>query len=158
MESRMGPTDNKMARVLLPALVAVACGLATTIGVRAIVAIAQATPHVGDIVAFVPLSEEPEGETAHLLVHRSDRSDCVLDLKIIRHSGGSLVVENEIPGQSTAFHVHWAGDRTSEGRGNCGSDADLIVNHHDLDILALSAGGYGVGFKSVPIFASDITN
>jgi hypothetical protein len=158
MESRMGPTDNKIARVLLPALVAVACVLATTIGVRAIVAIAHATPHVGDIVAFVPLSTEPEGETTHLLVRRPDRSDCVLDLKIIRRSGGSLVVENEIPGQTAAFHVHWAGDRTSEGTGNCGNDADLIVDRRDLDILALSAGGYGVDLKSVPIFISDVTN
>jgi hypothetical protein len=154
----MGPTDNKMARALLPAIVAMACLLATAIAVNAVVALAHATPRVGDIVAFAPSAIEPEGETRSLLVHRQGQPDCVLDLKDIRHSGGSVVVENEVRGKTSGFRVHWAGDRTSAGTGDCGNDAELIVDQRDLDMLALSAGGYGVDPKSVPIFTSDVTD
>jgi hypothetical protein len=142
-----------------PAIVAVACVLATAIAVNAIVALARASPHIGDIVAFVPSSEPQSDETTRLAVHRQNRSECVLDLDVLRRSGGSMIIETESTSEpGGGFGVHWAGLRTSEGPGDCGAGADLTVDHRDLDILALSAGGYGVGRKRLPILTGDISN
>jgi hypothetical protein len=151
--------DKHAARALLPAIVVTACGLAAIISVSTIADLEHASPHPGDILAFTPSATiAPADQNTRLLVHRQDRYGCVLDLDVLRQSGGSLIVETEIGGDGRNFRVHWAGARTSADTGNCGSDADLIVDRHDLDVVALSAGGYGVGRKRMPIIISDAGN
>jgi hypothetical protein len=154
----MSPLNHNAARAMRPAIVAVACVLATAIAVNAIVTMALASPHIGDIVTFSPSAEPQSEESARLVVHRQNRSDCVLDMRVLHRTGGSMVIETEAVGQPGGFGVHWAGARTSEDSTNCGGDADLTVAHRDLDMLALSAGGYGIGQKRLPILTGDISN
>ena len=153
------PTIAKKAvRAIAPTIVAAACVLGVLFVVNKIVDLARGTPHVGDILAFVPSTTEPGESGTRLLVHRRNQFGCVLDLNVIRRSGGSLIVETEAGGGAGNFRVHWAGDRTSAGTENCGIDADLIVDRSDLNILALSAGGYGVAPKPMPVLTGDIGN
>jgi hypothetical protein len=142
---RMRTTNNKAARALHNAIAGAAGVLALALILTGIVRVAHGSPHVGDIVAFVPSMTAHAGKGTRLLVHRQDQFGCVLDLNVLRQSGGSLIVETQFGAGASGFRVHWAGVRTSEDPGNCGSDADLIVDHSDLDRLSLSAGGYGVG-------------
>jgi hypothetical protein len=151
-------TINEIAaRALRPVVVVAGCGLVVAVAVNRIVELARATPHVGDILAFVPSTIVLGEEDTRLLVHQQDQFGCVLDLNVLRRSGGSLIVETEIDGAKN-FRVHWAGERTSADTGNCGSDADLVVDHRELSILALSAGGYGIGPKGMRVFGGDIAN
>jgi hypothetical protein len=89
---------------------------------------------------------------------RQDQFGCVLDLSVLRRSGGNLVVETEIGGNARNFGVHWAGGCTSDNTANCGGNVDLIIDRRDLDILALSAGGYGIGRKRMPLPTGDVGN
>jgi hypothetical protein len=150
---------NKIAaRALRPAILAVTCLVIAGVAVTRIVQSVRTTPHVGDILAFVPSPVVSGGDDERLLVHRQNQFGCVLDLSVLRRSGGSLIVETEIGGGASNFRVHWAGQRTSTDTGNCGSDADLVVDRRELNVLALSAGGYGVGSKRISIFTGGIGN
>ena len=153
----MRTTNNKTARELLPAIIAAMAVVTAAFALNVAVRLAHTSPHVGDIVAFQPLEILPLDDSTRLLVHRQNQFGCVLDLNVLRHDGGSLIIETQ-PGVGVdSFRVHWAGTRTSEDAGDCGSDADLIVSRLDLDVLSLSAGGYGVGPKRMmPLFTSDI--
>ena len=143
---------NDPARALVPTLFVGTCVLAVVMTIGKIMEIAAGTPKVGDMVVFTPSAVGPAGEDIRLLVHRQDRYGCVLDLATLQRSGGSLVVETEISTQERMFRVHWAGARTSADNGNCGKAADLIIDHRDVDLLALAAGGYGLGPKRSPVF------
>ena len=154
----MSSLNHNAVRAMRPAIVAVGCMLATATAVNAIVTMVRASPHVGDIVAFVPSAEAQSDETTRLVVHRQNRSECVLDLHVLRRSGGSMIVETESAAEQGGFAVHWAGARTSDDARNCGGNVDLAVDHRDLDILALAAGGYGVGRKRLPVLTGDVSN
>ena len=95
------------------------------------------------------------GRARGLIVQRQDQFGCVLDTGVLRQSGGSLVVEGQVIGTAGSFRVHWAGLETSAGAGNCGGDADLILDGRELDVLALHAGGYGSGIKRPPIVVDE---
>jgi hypothetical protein len=154
----MSSLNHNAVRAMRPAIVAVGCMLATAIAVNAVVTMVRAAPHIGDIVAFAPSVEAPSDETTRLVVHRQNRSECVLDLNVLRRSGGSMIIETESAALPGGFAAHWAGVRTSEDASNCGGDADLTIDHRVLDILALAAGGYGVGRKRLPILTGDVSN
>jgi len=95
---------------------------------------------------------EPTGDGLRIGVRRADSPlGCTLDLSTLRHTGGSLVIESEAMQTADAFHVHWAGEYTATDAGDCGGSANLIVKAEDLNMLALSAGGYGVAEKRLPI-------
>lgn len=149
----MRTTNDKLPRSLLPAAIAAVCILGTVTAVAAITAMTHPAAHLGDIVAFTPSAGEPATGAARLIVHRQDRFGCVLDLNILRRSGGSLVVEGQFD-TGNSFRVHWAGERTSADTASCGEQADLIVDARDLDRLALAAGGYGAGRQSAPFTAA----
>ena len=55
------------------------------------------------------------------------------------------------------FRLHWAGARTSDPDGDCGSNADLFVDRSDLANLATAAGGYGLDVRHSPMIAIAIT-
>jgi hypothetical protein len=98
-------------------------------------------PRIGHIIAFIPSKDSQPAIGARLVVHRRDRSDCVLDLDVLRRSGGSLIVESQVPG--AGYSAHWAGARTSNDARDCGADADLVVRRQYLDVLDSFANGPG---------------
>jgi hypothetical protein len=151
-ERFMRLANEKLSRALVPPVVGAVCvlGLVTTVNV-----VSKLTHHLGDIVAFTASKRIPAGESTRLLVHRQNQYGCVLDLNTLRRSGGSLIVENQL-GTGRTFRVHWAGPHSSAGTADCGAQADLIVEKHDLDILALAAGGYGVGRHHTPFSTADL--
>ncbi|WP_428535463.1 hypothetical protein [Rhodopila sp.] len=149
--------DQNAIRAMQPALAATGCLLAVAVAVNAVVALACAAPRVGDIVAFVPSATMASGDGTRLVAHRSGRADCILDLGVLRRSGGSLVVDTQLFGDAGDFRVHWAGPRTSDDPRNCGGDVDLIVGQRELNILALAAGGWGVGEAQMPTIAGPLS-
>jgi hypothetical protein len=148
---------NKTLKLLAPALLGAAAAITGATAVT-LVSLAHSTARVGDIIAFEPSAEPgPETET-RLPVDRPDRPGCVLDLNTIRRTGGSLIVEARLADSGRRFLLHWAGARTSADSSDCGHSADLIADRSDMDILALAAGGYGVGRKKAPVFAGTLAN
>jgi hypothetical protein len=147
----MTPTNDIVARILFPAIAGLGCALLALSAVNTIAAMAHLRPHIGDIVSFTPSADQAIEDSARLIVHRPDKFGCVLDLGVLRHGGGSLVVESQVAETSNSFRVHWAGQRTSIDNANCGAQSDLILDGQELDILALSAGGYGAGTKHLPV-------
>jgi hypothetical protein len=134
---------DKSIRNLGSTIGTVAALLVSAIALNLIVRIVHTTPHVGDIVAFAPSTALPADDGTRLIVHRQDQFGCVLDLNVLRRTGGSLVIENQLDAPPGRFAAHWAGPRTSADAADCGSQADLIVDRLDLEILSMSAGGYG---------------
>jgi hypothetical protein len=150
----MPPNHDTMVRFLLPVIAGMGCMLFALSAVSAIAAMAQIRPHIGDIVSFTATDDQPTAGGTRLIVHRPDQFGCVLDLSVLSHSGGSLVVEAQSAESTGSFRVHWAGERTSADTANCGGDADLILDGQDLDILAVSAGGYGAAQKRLPVLVN----
>jgi hypothetical protein len=146
----MRSTDKKAGDAFGAGLL-VAAGLVSVVfGLTLLVRLSVTTPHVGDIVAFTPVEIAPMDDGTRLLVNRPNQFGCVLDMNVLRRLGGSVVIETQLG--TGSFKAHWAGSRTSDDPGNCGGEADLIVNHVDMDVLALAAGGYGVGPRRSPVF------
>jgi hypothetical protein len=148
------PTTNDMTRILLPVLIGACCVVVALTAVQAIAAMVHASPKIGDIVGFSPVKEQPTADGTKLIVHRPDGYGCVLDLNVLRQSGGSLIVEGQITDSPSSFRVHWAGERTSTDASGCGAQADLVLDGRELDLLALSAGGYGAGEKRLPVLVA----
>ncbi|HEY1413997.1 MAG TPA: hypothetical protein VGF36_17760 [Rhodopila sp.] len=153
----MRPTNDSTARFLLPTIAGLVCLLLVVGAASAIAAMTHAVPRVGDIIAFTPVPNQTIEGSTRLIVHRPGKFGCVLDLGILRRSGGSLVVEGEMTDAAGNFRVHWAGPRTSADTGNCGDHADLVLDGPELDLLALSAGGYGAVQKRMPFLVNDNT-
>jgi hypothetical protein len=150
----MSTAYNKMVRSLGPALFAAGCILGGLTAANAITDLVHVTPRVGDIVAFAPATDLSAGDDVRLIAHRQNQFDCALDLNTLRQSGGSLVIESQIAETAGMFRAHWAGEHTTADIDNCGSSADLILDASDLDRLAISAGGYGVGAKRKLVFTT----
>jgi hypothetical protein len=150
----MSPTNDVMARILIPTIACLSCIVVAFSAVNAIAAMAQIRPHIGDIVTFTVAADHVTDDATRLIVHRPGQFGCILDLSVLRHSGGSFVIESQVSEATGSFRVHWAGPRTSADTANCGGDTDLILDGQELDILAFSAGGYGAGSKRMPIFVN----
>jgi hypothetical protein len=150
----MTPTNDTTARILFPVIAGLGCVLLTMSAVNAIATMAHLRPHIGDIVSFTASDEQTVEEYTRLTVHRPDQFGCVLDLSVLHRAGGSLMIESQVAAATSSFRVHWAGERTSADNANCGAQADLILDGQELDILALSAGGYGAGTKHLPALVS----
>ena len=142
------------SRALFPSLfpwVAVAAAGALLAGVSRIDA---GEVKVGDIIAFEPDPSVwivPQPAPERIAVHRAGAYGCVLDLAVLRHSGGSLVTEARLAAEGHSFRLHWAGERTAADAGDCGPSADLIIDRTDLRRLAKAAAG---GFPRVGPFDS----
>ena len=107
-------------------------------------------PAVGDVVQFDPQGYLPSDLHTQVVAERTDASGCMLDLEAIHRTGGSLVVEQRYPGNgSLRYRVHWAGQGGGAGGADCGRDADLVLDDTDLELLAMAAGGWGIGHKQV---------
>ena len=151
----MRTTKHKSTGGLIQAVAVAALVMAAGVAGNVAGTYVHSAPLVGHIVAFQASATIGSDADTSVAVHRQDQSDCGIELNVIHRFGGSLVVETQI-GATGMFRVHWAGPRTSNDSEDCGSDADLMVGRHELDILASSAGGYGAGQERAPALASSI--
>jgi hypothetical protein len=106
-------------------------------------------PRVGDMIVFVPTTSD--GDTWQLQVATTSvagrdqaAGPCVFDPNQMASTGGSLIVEAREESNPPRFQLHWAGQHTAKGAGDCGASADLTLDRYDLQRLANSAGGFGV--------------
>jgi hypothetical protein len=106
----------------------------------------QLGPDVGAIVVFRP--GVPSADLWHVSAS-SGTATCILSPGAMADGGGSLIVEARRMSSPPIYRVHWAGRRTSNGSGDCGHDVDLVLSRTDLQKLANTAGGYGVGPKTL---------
>ncbi len=131
--------------VLLSILAIGLAGMAGTIGL--IHSVGEFGPAVGDIVSFDPLDSMSRDMHARLTAMPADGKPgvaCVLDVRAMHASGGSVVIESRQPGTDLGYRVHWAGAQSSGDAANCGTSADLLLSIEDIEVLAMAAGGYGV--------------
>jgi len=134
-ERRQTPQILLLAIVTLLAVVSGVASLARQV--------AQLGPDVGDIVTFKPDQISRSDSNARLTADRPLQTSCVLDVSVMKRSGGSLVVEQRGAVTDQFYHAHWAGPRTTEDATNCGSEADLVLSRADMTALALAAVGPG---------------
>lgn len=102
-------------------------------------------PAVGDVVAFDATVDVPEYLPARLNVVRADGSPCQLDLDVMQHVHGSLVVDAATGAPSRTYRLHWAGSHSSLGAGDCGATADIVASDRIMATLLIATGGVGVG-------------
>jgi hypothetical protein len=113
--------------------------------------VAEFGPKVGDIVTFDPLdpmSRDMKAQVTASPINQPGRT-CLLDVRTMHAAGGSLVIEARMPQPQPGFRVHWAGGGSSDGSGNCGGSADLVIDQQDIEILAMAAGGFGVSARKL---------
>jgi hypothetical protein len=137
----MRTTDKPFQGVQAPAILVALAALSLS----AAAAAARMQPpalQLGDIVAFAPASAPGTTAGGRLLVHRPGQFGCVLDLRVLRRSGGSLVVDGKLTAAGPdTWRLHWAGGRTSRDPADCGPEAELILNAEDIRMLAASGRG-----------------
>jgi hypothetical protein len=111
-------------------------------------------PKVGDMVVFRPSSQD--GDAWQLDVPATEvvspsmmLGTCTLNPNVMAANGGSLVVEARRETSPPMYRLHWAGGHTANGAPDCGHVADLTVTRLDLQKLANSAGGFGIGNQSL---------
>jgi hypothetical protein len=138
----------------LPVLAAMAIMVTGCLSTFLVLQLDEFRPNVGDIVAFKAESQDTDMWQTTIpatLVSAmgSPLGECALDPNVMAENGGSLVVEGRQDQPSLQYRVHWAGQTTARADGNCGSSANLLVSRTDLQRLANSAGGFGVGNKGI---------
>ncbi len=153
----MRTRHNRTARLLFPALLGATTAMVAASVVNLVSAAVMNNVNVGDIIAFEPSHDIPPDAEARIAVHRPDQFGCVLDLNTIRQTGGSLVIEAQLSSEGNSFRLHWAGERTAPDSGDCGQNADLIVDHADLDSLALAANGFGMARRPAHVFTMAVS-
>jgi hypothetical protein len=153
-----GP-DRTADTTWVPVLTLVATVLLTAcLGSVAILELEQFGPQVGAIVVFKPGTERMD--LWHVSASAADDSApastggtiiraCTLAPSVMAEGGGSLVVEARRMSSPPIYRVHWAGLRTSDGVRDCGREADLVLSRTDLQKLANTVGGFGVGPKTI---------
>jgi hypothetical protein len=158
-EQRHRGPDRTADTLWAPVLTLVVTVLLTAcLGSMAMLELEQFGPQVGAIVVFKPGTERmdlwqvtaststdiapepPPGATTR---------GCTLTPSVMAEGGGSLVVEARRMSSPPIYRVHWAGVRTSGGSDNCGTAADLVLSRTDLQKLANTAGGFGVGPRTI---------
>jgi hypothetical protein len=138
--------NSSGAGTVLLGIVAVAlAGMVGTVGL--IHQVGNLAPRVGDIVSFDPLdpmSRDMQARLPAMLADDKPGVACVLDVRAMHATGGSMIIEARDPRSSFGYRVHWAGPRSSDDPADCGPSTELLVNLEDVEILAMAAGGYGV--------------
>ena len=111
-------------------------------------------PTIGDMIVFSPTPTDSDSwqltvETSSVVGRGADAGPCIFDPNEIAVNGGSLVVEGRIEANPPRFQLHWAGQHTAKGSGDCGTSADLTLDRYDLQRLANAAGGFGVKPRAI---------
>jgi hypothetical protein len=138
----------------LPALVAVAVMIVGFASTLMVLQLDVLQPKVGDMIVFKPGTQDNDAWQLEVAADKvagrsTQQGACMLNPTVIAQKGGSLVVEQRSLGGDKLYRLHWAGSRTAEGPGDCGTTADLTLSRTDLQKLANAAGGFGVGDKGV---------
>lgn len=138
----------------LPVLAAMAIMVTGCLSAFLVLQLDEFRPKVGDIVTFRPASQDTDMwqmtiPATLVSAMGSPVADCSLDPNVMADKGGSLIVEGLQDEPSLQYRVHWAGSETARPNGNCGASANLLVSRTDLQRLANSAGGFGVGDKGI---------
>ena len=110
----------------------------------------ELAPHVGDIISFGPGGMASRDTQAQIAVMRGNdlhAVPCILDVRIMMASGGSLVIEAAEPNPDRSFRVHWAGPRTSADGTDCGRAADMQLSRTDIGVLDFAVGLMGATGK-----------
>jgi hypothetical protein len=102
-------------------------------------------PRIGDIITFSPAKTISPDAQEEVTVTTNPAGGlaairCVLDPRTMLASGGSLVIEAVWPKPNPSYRVHWAGTRTSDGRTDCGAQAEFLLSQPDIVALHLAAG------------------
>ncbi|MBN8927402.1 MAG: hypothetical protein BGO51_16350 [Rhodospirillales bacterium 69-11] len=130
--------------------VMVAAGIMVTgfLGTLAVLQMDAFRPHLGDMVVFRPRGPDADPwqirVTATEVAGRAGDATCTLKPQVMATAGGSLVVEARRETSPPLYRLHWAGTRTEEGPGDCGSAADFTLTRRDLQKVANAAGGFGL--------------
>jgi len=138
----------------LPVLAAMAIMVTGCLSTFLVLQLDEFRPKIGDIVVFKAGSQDTDTWEMSIPVTTVSAiglpiTACTLDPNVMATEGGSLVVEGRQDEPSLSYRVHWAGTRTAPMPRNCGSAADVTVSRTDLQRLANTAGGFGVGDKGV---------
>ena len=132
--------------------------LTVTTGLWAMQELEQFGPSVGSIIVFKP-DKTASGQwsvdgamvdpvRAGLAGAFKDRR-CVLSPGIMARDGGSFVVEARRLSTPPLYRVHWSGGHTSGEPGDCGTQADLVLERSGLMRLANMAGGFRDGLRLI---------
>lgn len=123
----MRSTRRSFTRTMLPVAAGAGIMIVILMAQKAVAALIDPTPHVGDIVRF------DSGNASWIVAARRVGGElCLLDARQMRRSGGSISIEAWRP---DAGVVHWAGGSTAAAPYDCGQDANLAVKTADLSIL-----------------------
>jgi hypothetical protein len=96
-------------------------------------------PRVGDIIAFDASKKvSPESEP-RITIGTPPIASCILDVRTMRKSNGSLIVEATGPDPALNYHVHWAGGPTSDAETSCGASASLSLSEVQITSLKIAA-------------------
>lgn len=107
--------------------------LAGAVGAATLLRTLQFGPPVGEILQFGSYDQySPDWRIS--AVRSSDHRRCVLKPAMLSAERGSVVVEQRLDDGWT-FQAHWSGGPTSDGDGNCGSAADLILGLTEMQAL-----------------------
>ena len=139
----MTPTRDDKLRDLYHVLTEV--GFASLIGIVIIVAtsrlIEDLGPNIGDIIKFDPAKEiSPDAQGLITVTRVGNVASCVLDPRAMMASGGSLVINARRPRPNVDFRVDWVGGHTSDGKGDCGAEAEFLLSKPELVSLIIAAG------------------
>ena len=141
---RAGPNHQAWDRLPV-AVLAVLVALVALGGImRLVQSAAEFGPQVGDILTFEPHKRLAYDPPPQITAARAELPDCTLDVAVMQHYGGSLVIETRTPLPDRVYHLRWAGTHTSDGPADCGRSAELVLDPEQLTVLAMAAGGYGV--------------
>jgi hypothetical protein len=149
-----GTPEKTSLAAWLPVAAAMAIMVTGCLSTFLVLQLDEFRPKVGDIVAFRPASQDTDMwqmtiPATLVSAMGSPVAECSLDPNVMADKGGSLVVEGLEDQPSVQYRVHWAGTETAHVAGNCGASANLLVSRTDLQRLANSAGGFGVGDKGI---------
>jgi hypothetical protein len=127
--------------------------LVALVGLGGVIRLAQSVselgPGVGDVLSFDATHHTLRDGAPPVTARRDGQPECVLDPAVIHQFGGSLIIESRSPIPDRTYRVHWAGERSSNGTGDCGRSAELLLYSDDMDVLAMAAGGYGVSHRQL---------
>lgn len=127
------------SRVLMPAVTGGICMVMLMSAMHAVADWRNASPSVGDLIAFAPQQSGTADNPDVMAVKALPDAVCVLDTGVLRRSGGSFMIQARMDTQDGVVIAHWAGPHTAEGADDCGNASDLVLDRAQLNRLASAA-------------------